>query len=222
MNKKILLFDINDLLINTFETAYRRNVYCLRKLNAPIISKDNFQKTFGKLDFETLIENWVGEENKDLFNSYYSEARNIYKYKSLLRDTNLLSQLVEAGILLGIISATSQKQLHIKFAEAKFPLDIFDVVYCGVNKESSYIIKQILHDSDISKDSTYYIGDQLSDYNFSIKGGIHFLAVTSGLYQKEDFVRAGCPENRIFSSIDELLIGVYNEHRNTRNEKKIL
>ncbi|HDR7544575.1 HAD family hydrolase [Bacillus sp. CH_442] len=202
MSEKLILFDVNDTLINTFETAFLRNDYCVRKLNAPPLNKSEFHNQFGRKTFEQLIIEWVGLEKYDSFLDIYNHSRFVHKYKSLLLELDHLTKLTEKGITLGIVSFTTNSQLTKKFTEANIPMDIFKHIHCSVNKEN---IGDFLNSKVLKKD-IYLVGDSIEDYLLSKNMGINFYAVTTGRISKEKFLKKGCPSEKIFPSINEVVL----------------
>lgn len=50
-----------------------------------------------------------------------------------------------------------------------------------------------------------YIGDSLGDYQIATGNSIDFIAVTTGLHSRRDFMRVGVQRNQIKRSLEELI-----------------
>ncbi|PIT94211.1 hypothetical protein COU00_00260, partial [Candidatus Falkowbacteria bacterium CG10_big_fil_rev_8_21_14_0_10_43_11] len=109
---------------------------------------------------------------------------------------------------LGVL--TSRKNfVHERLIDAGYSLEHFEFIITQADKEfrkpdkrAATPIIQWAQNNDIIE--WLYIGDSLIDLQFANNVGVPFLAVTSGLTSREEFLAAGQPEDLVFPSIVEV------------------
>lgn len=114
-----------------------------------------------------------------------------------------LRALSEGGFNLGILS-TTDKRFFRSHLERVRVWELFDLVVGGedteVRKPDPSVFTAFL--KQYKPEELVYVGDALVDWEASRDAGLGlFLAVTTGLTSKEDFLAAGVPETQILDSV---------------------
>ena len=100
-----------------------------------------------------------------------------------------LHELKNSGYDLAIISSNSKENLDIFLGENELS-DLFEFVLSVKNtfgKDKS--LRKVMKDKGLSKDSTWYVGDEIRDIKASRKVGIEVIAVSWGFNTKDSLLR---------------------------------
>lgn len=187
MNKKTIIFDFDGTIANTLDagiTIYNRiaHQFQCKPVNdedrEKITSKNvqQFLKEYGvsaiKLPFVVM------RLQKEL----HSQIANIMPFEGI---TEEIKKIKEAGYHLGIMTSNSKKNVEA-FLTIHELLHCFDFIYsCKNIFGKAHVIKKLLQEQNIDKESALYIGDETRDIEAAKKVGIPILAVSWGYNTKE-------------------------------------
>jgi HAD superfamily hydrolase (TIGR01549 family) len=202
MESKIFYFDLDDTLVNTRETIFKRIGVLLNRFSL----KEDPQLIYDILDNENreiLLRKKI--EESSIFWQEYEKLRIEFVVQSMKGTKKVLESLILMGAEIGIITNNSHSKALNKLRYAgldTFPFNagIYGRDNLGYFKPSPEIFKIMGIDPKIST----YVGDDLMDYRFARNNGCAFIAVCSGGYKKEDFVRAGLNRDLIFEKIGDI------------------
>lgn len=204
INEEIIIFDLNDTLINTIYTAYKRNEYCFdrMKINGPTLKE--FESVFGS-DFPQCISKWLPQERIEEFFEIYPSSRQSVRYQAFCDLTALFEKLKKAGKKLVILTNTSVEQFEKKAEDIQLDLKMIDLILCNAKKPDTSSLRQVQEYFKGSKKDMLLVGDDLQDFQIAKKFNISFLAVLSGLVDRQMFLQQGISSQQIMESVNELL-----------------
>ncbi|WP_427109692.1 HAD family hydrolase [Lysinibacillus xylanilyticus] len=201
--KKIILFDMDDTLVFTIDTGFKRVNYSLEKMDIPKITFQHFNKVYGHIPFPECISEWgISKDESETFLYYYEKSKEFIKYTSIVNMEEILNLIKENNLLIGIVSNTPNYKIEKKFNEVNFDKNDFDCIYCDAKKPSGDSILLALHDLDIQLQNAVYIGDSMVDYLAAKQAGIDFLGVLTGNTSRADFLQAGLFSSEILPEVN--------------------
>lgn len=177
MNKKIkiVIFDVDDTLIYTIDTAYKKTNEAGKRVFNVDLSKKEFIDLYGKYDFIECIKHWYNVENTEKF---VNEYNNIYLDYEFVGDIEkILKRLKEKNIIVGVVTNSTKEKTERKL---KKYINLLDFIYCDANKPSIESINDIINKYQVSPNEIIFIGDSDSDYQTSKNAKINFCGVNTG------------------------------------------
>lgn len=208
MRKEILLFDLDDTLLYTYKTGYQRVLYSLNKMNLQLLTLEAFQKVYGKIPFDKCIIHWVGEKRKDEFIAFYEESKQFNSYEAIYNE-NFFADLLYSKFKLGIVTNTPVEKFDNKLNEVNLYKSVFDFIRCDAKKPEPIGIIEAIHHFQVEKEKVIYIGDSMVDYEAALAAEVDFLAVTTGVTSKDDFIQRGIDSSCIFTTVEEIPKSLY-------------
>ncbi|MFA5061306.1 MAG: HAD-IA family hydrolase [Candidatus Pacearchaeota archaeon] len=199
MDFRQIFFDLDDTLVNTRETIYKRIGILLEEFQ---LRTDPY-KIYDLLDLKDREERLKGlVKNPADFWERYEQLRRIVRVSSISGVIPTLEELRSRNIPLGIITNNRHGKTLEKLTSAKINSRIFigGIYSCSeidFLKPSSEIAKII----NLFPEKVLYVGDDLIDYEFAQNMGVDFYGVCTGFYGKEDFLKKGLGVERIFPNI---------------------
>jgi phosphoglycolate phosphatase-like HAD superfamily hydrolase len=190
---KAVLLDHDDTLVGTIGPKWKQHKYIAKTYYNKVLTNEELRMHWGKPlaqlacllyetnDVETAMANIV--ESHSRFPKEVFEAT-----------IPTLKQLKEAGMLIGIITATTRFSLDHDLELQKVPAQLID--YKQTSEDTNYHKPDPrvfdpalawLSERDIQPAETLYIGDGLLDMEAAVGAGVNFLGVQTGLITAEDF-----------------------------------
>jgi phosphoglycolate phosphatase len=131
-------------------------------------------------------------------------GRQLPEIKPIKNMENSLREIKNAGFKLGIITSNSRKNAG-NFLKKNNLSGLFDFIWSGSNLfGKDRIIKRLLHREHIPKENAIYVGDETRDVEAAKKAGIHSIAVSWGLANR-DILNAVQPDQIVDDPEDLLL-----------------
>jgi phosphoglycolate phosphatase-like HAD superfamily hydrolase len=206
MTEKNLIFDLDDTLIDT-SSAILRRIYELL---------DCYPVREGALYIYHLLAH--SERESILATRYdfsYEFWRDYEKLRKKFRNRpiggkgikNKLEQLSAQGIRMGLLTRAPNRKV-IEFIRDSgvqiefFQLGIYDSDNLRYKKPHPLCFHPILQ--KCGSENTFYCGDSLEDLRLARKSKINFIAVCTGLTNRETFIQAGVKNGMIFGNIFEV------------------
>ncbi|MBJ8055381.1 HAD hydrolase-like protein [Bacillus cereus] len=208
--KKIVLLDLDDTLLYTIQTGYKRVNYSLSRLNKRPLSKKEFYKVYGKIPFPECVKEWVELSQIDQFLYFYEESKKYHKYTTIVSINSLISELKQLNIDAAMVTNTPAYKMKRKLEEVNIEENLFKHIYCEAQKPSGLGITKTLEKLDILPDEAFYIGDSLVDYLAARDAGVDFMAVLTGNTSQIEFLNVGIDRRSILKDI-KYLPGVIKE-----------
>jgi HAD superfamily hydrolase (TIGR01549 family) len=204
MPQTTILFDLDDTLVNTYDTAMKR------------INKLSEMHEIKKSDKKTILDLIKNPERTRILSKKYSQAKEIFETYEKLRETIHVKPLAEINDL---FSKLEEKFNLGILTNNTLEKTLFKLSKCGVQEGKlngrlycSNDIKHLKPDprcfnvlpEEIRKNKLIYVGDSIIDYETAIKAKISFIGVTTGQTSKEEFLKAGLEEDRILNNVRDV------------------
>lgn len=217
---KLYIFDLDDTLINTYETV-SKNIYSelAFELALPTPSKEIIHDNWGKDIFESL--NNIFQKNMDenkviAMLEKLHQKFNVEAFNGVIQILNLLKK---HNKFIGIFSSSHPSIMDIclnnNFKHISFDY-IFNTKREIIEKPSKQIVKRIRqfcqnsYSTFIQNEEIVIIGDSLKDYETALSASVDFYAVTTGVTEKTQFVEYGLDPIFIYPSIADAIVAPDN------------
>lgn len=180
MPKKLIIFDFDGVLADSFESLYRLNALASEEIGKKM-SRKQYRDFFTGNLVKKFQEFCGGHNNYEKFcdfkkNVYWEHYSDI---KMFPYATNLVSELKNDNTILAIISATNPD--FIKKILAKFKIeDKFDFILDSGGGSKIEMIREIAKKSKV--DDIYFISDTCNDIEYAKKAGVKTIAVSWGFH----------------------------------------
>lgn len=201
--KKLIVSDFDDTLVVIYEPFLVFIEWRCRELGIEAPSRELIKKHWGKHygDFHPLVFPNVSDECL-----WSCEERP--NYARMNGYNNLIDYVRDNENKLGILTSRKRDSVESTVKRVGINLDDFNFVYTfedsqqhKPHKDSFNSVLRFANDNAIKREDIIYIGDTLIDYQTTINAGIGFVAVTSGVYKFEDFIKMGLERERIVPNI---------------------
>jgi len=212
MAKKVLLFDADGVLLDSFEFGLKTHQKMAETMGWPVPKREVAAKYWG-LDWPAFLSKiWPG-----LGVSTESFLENWEKHKlprgrmCQVPGANQTLALLSKSHYLGLITNRQEESLLRRLKEAGIDVSLFQFIQTFddklPNKPFKGVFDKVLEsikEKGLGKEDCLYIGDTLYDLEASQKAGIEFVAVLTGPVNKKQFIDEGVEEENILSSIKDL------------------
>lgn len=177
MNKKIkvVIFDVDDTLIYTIETAYKKTNQAGRKVFNVDLKPNEFIDLYGKCSFIDCIKHWYNTDKIEDFIREYNSIKMEYEYIGNL--DKIINELKKKKIIVGIVTNSTKEKTERKLKEH---IKLFDFLYYDAEKPNPTAIKKIINKYNVSEEETILIGDSENDYQACKNAKIIFCGVNTG------------------------------------------
>lgn len=130
-----------------------------------------------KEDMKLWLRTWI--ELQEDYTSVFSSV------------PSLLQNLSDSGFICGINTNRPQSPEEVRFSLQKFSINhmipvIQTSLTTGVRKPDPKGINEILSELHISKDQCFFVGDSYVDIMAGTNAGVNTIAVTTGVYSKNE------------------------------------
>lgn len=187
-SKKLIIFDFDGVLADSFEPLYRLNALASEAIGKKMSHRQYKNFFTGNLaeKFRKFCANHENYEKfcdfkKNIYWEHYSGVK-LFPYAA-----SLVLGLKDRNIILAIISATSPN--FIKKILAKFKLeDKFDFILGSGGESKIEIIREIARKSKAG--DNYFISDTHNDIKYGRQAGVKTIGVCWGFHDKSLLMRA--------------------------------
>lgn len=174
-NIKLILFDVDDTLVYTIDTAYKKTnragkIFCNKDLK-----RDEFIKLYGKYNFNECIKIWYNIKNTEDFIKVYNKIKIDYEYIGDIEE--IMKGIKESNILIGIVTNSTREKTERKLKQYT---NLFDFIYTDAGKPNKEVILKIIKKYNVKSKEIILIGDSENDYLVSKNAHINFLGVNTG------------------------------------------
>ncbi len=190
-----IIFDFDFTLADSSKGTYKCINYALKRLDYPVVSIKETNKTIG-LSLENTFEKLTGKrelEVKNQFKQLFIEcadrqmAKNTFIYKTVPKTIKIIK---ENNIKTGIVSTKFRYRINDILDRYKIK-EYFDLVIGGEdvtnNKPDPEGINKFISVLELKKDDCVLIGDSLIDAETAKNAEISFIPILTGTTTKEDF-----------------------------------
>lgn len=184
-NKKLVLFDFDGVIVNSFEMCFE-----LGQAILPGVTKERYRSMFDGNIYKALedYDGVVNRNDKKYFKNYTRELMKLSPVQGIE------SQLKKLSDKYPLVIVTSTMELSAKEYLEKFGLDKFFSGINGYEKEASKIKKiiTVLEEYKLAPEDAVFITDTLGDMREGSHVGVPCIGVTWG-FQKRENLEKGSP-----------------------------
>lgn len=202
--KKILVFDFDGTIADTFSEFISIGNKLAEKHSFRKITEEDIPR-FREYDVirvlrELKIPLW---KLPLIVNDGRSELHKIIDIlKPIKGIKKQLQKLHEAGVILGILTSNSEKNVR-KFLE-KNEMQLFDFIYTGSSLfGKDKVMKSLLKEKGFANEDVFYVGDETRDIEAAKKVKIKMIAVTWGFISRKGLEK--CSPDFLIDKPEELL-----------------
>lgn len=196
MTGKLLIFDFDGVLADTFDTFYPLIRDAMKSIGLSL-APDQYRNFFISNVHQSL-KDFIGDDKKhqafvEFRNSKYDEyySGKYYKARLFPEATNFLEEIGKNHIL---TIASSGRENNIKnLLEENGILSLFNLVLANSATSKSGMIKEILNKLNSSPENVTMITDTIGDINIAKEIGLKTIAVTWG-FQSTNTLRSAKPD----------------------------
>ncbi len=207
---KAVLFDFDDTLVRTYKTAIRHFEHIAKTMGIKIPDERDMRRQWGKSWGEFVQKLWPKTDPDVFARMFGSVLKRLDGFQQVDGVSGTLRKLSDSYVL-GIVSSRERISLPIMAEHANIDMGLFrhvvtwnDVEHYKPDPRVFDGIIGKLEGQGISRQEVVYIGDNLVDLNAARGAGLHFLAVTTGVTGREEFIKEGMEEHKILKSFMEL------------------
>ena len=187
MRYKLVIWDIDGTLLNTFEGLIASYQYALRQMALPEKTDEEVKRFIGPSPATIFKEKFglspeEAQRGSDIFRTRYKEhdLYKAYPYEGVLE---VMQTLKDEGVLQAI--ATNKRQDYAVDIIRHFGMDAFCSPILGTNNESTLTKTQMIEKCVQSlgipdRHQAVMIGDTPGDRNAAVAAGVSFVGVNYG------------------------------------------
>lgn len=177
MNKniKIMIFDVDDTLIYTIDTAYKKTNMAGKKVYNKNLKKMDFINLYGKYKFEECIRYWYNIEDISQFVNEYNNIKLEYEYIGNIEE--IVKDIKKSNVIIGILTNSTKEKTERKL---KKYAKLFDFIYADAEKPNEKAVLNIIKKYKVKNEEVILIGDSENDYQVSKNAHINFCGVNTG------------------------------------------
>lgn len=193
---KLVLFDFDDTLSQTFQQVFNLENIVLREMDLPPYTKQSLRETWGPPRDEAIKIRVPGIDVRDFMNRYYALAKSKASQGLLdpVSKQNLatIKELRRQNRQVGILTSRSEEETNHLISEPHTLAKLVDRIYhTGVTKfrkPDGRVFNVVFKETGIKPQDIVYVGDTPDDALASQRAGINFIAtLENGLRTQDDF-----------------------------------
>lgn len=191
MVNKLIIFDFDGVLVDSFDAWYKINACAFKKTLGKNLARKQYRDFF-MADLNKGLKKFAKDEKnyqklkafkeiqaEELFTKYYSQVKLFPFTKSLI------SQLKKANLRLALVTSSTNPSFTKKILK-KFKIEKdFDLVLSSKGEGKISQLRQVLRSFNLKPKDVYFIADTYNDINYGKKIGLKTLAVLWGFHKKK-------------------------------------
>jgi phosphoglycolate phosphatase len=194
-NIKVILFDHDDTLVDTYGTKSAEHIYIAKKYYGRDITEIDIKREWGK-SLSTVLKNLYQTDDIEQATEYNKQLH--LKYPKVIFDATAktLSELKSMGYKLGTVTSTIKFSHDHDLETLDFPEGIFEYKQTqedtDVHKPDPKVfdlVKIWLKDQGLKPEQVLYVGDGMHDFKAASGAGFHFVGVDTGPSEGKDFIK---------------------------------
>jgi len=210
MKYRAIIFDFDDTLVESRLKKWAQHKLVSKKFYNIDLSYEMIREHWGK-PFNELLG--LLYKNGDTYENMHKAIRSVHN--QFLKDpyehaNRVVDTILKKGIEVGVLSAALREHLNEELERAGFPVPKFFALQGAdeteVHKPDPRVFDLILaklSEKGVSRNEVLYVGDSLLDLQAAKGAGLHFIAVTTGLYSRNDFLAEGA--ETVIDDVKDLL-----------------
>lgn len=195
---KAVIFDFDDTLVESRLAKWAHHKHVAKKFYNIDLKETKLLEHWGK-PFDRLVCELY--ENRDTLEKMLEaniSVRKDFPKKPYKESADVVKKLVNNNFKVSVLSAATKEYIVEDLIKFNFPIEKFLTVQgfkeTSVHKPNPNVFLPIfekLEKEGIKKKEIVYVGDSMDDMEAANAAGIHFIAVTKGLYSEDDFKKRG-------------------------------
>lgn len=214
---KAVLFDWDDTVVGTFSRIADLIILFAKKEGLDIPDVQTISMNWSKPRKFLLASLWPHHDSDKLDSKFVEFVPRNFYLEPFPYSKKVIMDLISQGMILGVVSSspkqaidrTIKKYLNSNFGLFKIIQTAEDVAYHKPDPRVFDIPISKLEKLGISTNEIVYVGDGLHDYLAAKNKGLKFIAVTTGLVTKEQFMEVGLDERLIGTDLNNLISILY-------------
>lgn len=183
-NIQLVLFDVDDTLLYTSQTGWKKMNAVAKILKRPLLSENEFFDYYGVFSLRECVSAWFPNNSFDEVMYYYNLSVKEYPYIPVCMLDSIQEKLNQINIACGILTNGHENDTLIKklltvrasVENLKYIVGRESMVEC---KPSGAAFNTVLKDG-WKNDTILYIGDAYTDWLAAKNANINFLGVCTG------------------------------------------
>ena len=215
---QVYVFDLDDTLLATYRSVTSLHYPLVaERLGLRYRGEEAARRTWGQSFEEGLPAIFEGDATPDQVVSELARVHAEHPLAPAEGALHILRTLRKHGKFLAIVTSGAPGIVEQGIRRGlELTPETFDCVYStvqhGTAKPSPVILDAIFTELERTRGArtdpreVVYIGDSLSDYRTAKSHGVDFVAVTTGVHTREDFLAEGLAAEWIFASLKEAIV----------------
>lgn len=190
---KVVVFDHDDTLVGTIGAKWAQHKYIAKRYYKKELTDEEIKQHWGK-PLNELISLLYETKDIDAALAFTKNHHQEFPKELFTATIATLKHLKEAGLMIGIVTATSGFSFEHDLDYHQVPRELVDYTQTAddtdAHKPSPAVfdpLKKWLAEKGIANDEVLYIGDGLHDMQAAVGAGFNFLGVETGLVTAEEF-----------------------------------
>lgn len=209
---RTVIFDMDDTLLHTHETAFRKSVLTAQILGLKPPSAQDFRRMFGRVSFGDCLQAWHPQLGVEQYSRVYDSLTKTVPYRPISGARRTLEKLIEGGTSVAVLTngpghKTVRKLAALGVAEKRFAF-IRHADNARHLKPRPEAFLDLVSDYAVDPRSTAYVSDFPDDGIGARAAGFGFIGVLTGLWSTSDFLATGTTEPLILESLRDIAQGV--------------
>jgi HAD superfamily hydrolase (TIGR01662 family) len=191
---KAVIFDLDDTLLESREVKWAHHKAVAKKFYNLDLTDEDIREHWGKPFHVLVSELYQHKDTLDNLIAANVAIREEFRKKVYPGAVEVVKEIIKNGVKVGILSAATKKFFVEDLERFNFPVNQFAFIQdpedTTVHKPNPKVFLPALDKLSklgIKKEEIVYVGDSIDDLRAAHGAGIDFIAVTTGLYAKDDF-----------------------------------
>lgn len=201
-----IIFDSDDTILDFSSVACPVIQDVARTLNMRIPESDEINKLWGIPLCLFLKELWH-DVDVDKFKKHYYILIDERSFHEIDGAKKTLRSLYGKYVL-GVLTTKPEQLMINNFKDAGFDVSLFKFMYGAEHspyrKPDPKVLDKSLEVLNMKPERVLYVGDSMFDYEAAQNAGLNFVAVETGFYKAEDFIKRGLKACNILTSVKDL------------------
>lgn len=210
MKPKALIFDIDDTLIQTIESVWKKFKYIGKQYFDIELTNDDIRPHWGKPLNECIHESLQKMDSPEKLRQISFDESEKFPIPAFPGAVKLIENLARKYYL-GAVTSSAYDFIDSHMIKAGFDLNLFKFIQTAddteFHKPDPRVFKPALEKlalKNINKEEVIYIGDSLSDFLAARDAGFNFIGLLTGLTTKEVFIENGVKEENLFDIVTDI------------------
>jgi phosphoglycolate phosphatase-like HAD superfamily hydrolase len=188
-----VILDLDDTIIATAAASLAAWVAATGRLELRPPGREQFVPGYRDLTFRECFRRWYGDGAD--FAKFSALYRDEVRYRPIGDVAGLVHALRERGIRTGIVTNSTGPEAVRKLASAGLPAELFDFVAGrpegadGPPPDKDLV--RIAGEHRIDPATAVHVSDNPADHAPSVRAGVPFRGVLTGVWTRPDFTAAG-------------------------------